>query len=548
MITNECNNGDNGGHYVDDVLTPSQIMCHNDIMTHIKRSSYKSLPRVNMINGPPGAGKSKILPQLIQSLCQENPKLKNQIFAIGRTHSTVKTMRLCIGPYLPAVNFYTFHKFMNYHIQKNSTDTPAPTPYMDKKMRLWKSAKVILIDEITQMKAIELLFLDACLRILNNHKIIFGGIVVLFLGDNNQNSSFDKSSLLDTDLCFKNYGLETIHAIYLKQNKRIKHAHMIYVQRYYNHFFNEIILRDTNISIITQCTSLLYDSEDNIQDIILSEAELEKSQQQSIIILDDADDIDNQCLSSTLLETPPPPKKIKKVICEDQQQFIDESDKTYPQFISSRCNVTFLNSLKRIDPYSDPLALSMALSLFTTGDFNFTLKAISPQWKQFGQQCFTNSMVRRIVSIEEMYTCALSSNSADIINFLKQNKGFMESNILKAHLVFQWISLIKTNRSATFISSSKRSVNEYMNSFVLFLRQSQSKLEKKNLKYAIFIPIVTVKIGRNEHDISSSEKIKNNIKFANCHKIKFGMKYIDEKLISISRFDLWFDEFKNHIR
>lgn len=405
-----------------------------------------AVPRLCWLTGPAGGGKTKLLVEVLRILCEGDLKA-DSIYALGRTHSTVQTMQTHFGHMLPAINFRTLHSFLEFPHDQKSLSSSNIQKTIHKNHKGWSLTKVLLLDEITQFKATEILYLDACMRALNDHKTLFGGIIVIFVGDSNQNGSFDlpATHLRDTEMGYRQYGLDAIEILSKKKNEEEEE-----VKHFYLYYFDEIMKRNSNI-------------------------------------------------------------------------FIQHVQNAYSNWIFSQCKVIFLNSFKRIDPFSDRLALSFALSIFTLGNFNFCINDIKHIWKKIGQESFSNVLLRRL-----MVDKVIPSEKSNVIQMLKR-RGFESSNIAMAYHVY---SHYKNTTNTTFITTTRKSVNEYTNCLTAFYTGTYSQCT----------PRIRVKIGINEFDIRSPKLLKQHRDI-----IYTGKRNLDIRLQKCRSFNHWFKVFQKII-
>nr|GAV93217.1 hypothetical protein SCV_097 [Chionoecetes opilio bacilliform virus] len=164
--------------------------------------SYSSYGGTNVyhLGGPPGAGKSAAVKELICELNQISMIDFFEIMLCSKTHAAkINLQDKCFGEngcIFPDICFSTLNAGFNIPVIRSKNDvtanmsTSAAQRLVGKTLDFLGTVQFLAVDEYTMLSCRELVYIDALFRMIKfRPDVHFGGVLVLLLGDNRQNSA-----------------------------------------------------------------------------------------------------------------------------------------------------------------------------------------------------------------------------------------------------------------------------------------------------------------------------------------------------------------------
>nr|BDW09873.1 MAG: wsv447-like protein [Marsupenaeus japonicus pemonivirus] len=207
------------------MVSLTQAMTILALKNDIGLSLCTGSPNTFHLDGPPGSGKTACISELIRTLvecdlvstpgvllcCKSNSALANlattyremtEMFTLDKSQllddDNIRTVNS--GFSIPVIDAY-----MN--IEESQTISALVDKLRKRIMGGLGRLELLVIDEYMMTSALEVVYIDAVLRIINHQsEIPFGGVIVIFLGDNRQNSSIPTAQPTAGVTCADNGG------------------------------------------------------------------------------------------------------------------------------------------------------------------------------------------------------------------------------------------------------------------------------------------------------------------------------------------------------
>src|ERR1700755_1326292 len=75
------------------VVTPQQCCSLLEILYHLNGNADPNVPKIALLTGLPGAGKSELLKNILLEMIHTQNLRANQIWVMGKTHATVRVLK-----------------------------------------------------------------------------------------------------------------------------------------------------------------------------------------------------------------------------------------------------------------------------------------------------------------------------------------------------------------------------------------------------------------------------------------------------------------------
>nr|GBG35415.1 wsv447-like protein [Marsupenaeus japonicus endogenous nimavirus] len=182
-------------------ISLQQNIITNTLINDIIVSKLTGQASIFQLGGLPGSGKTFVVRTIIDKLISIGLINVSQILICCKNNIAVNTVLNTMNENrdgddqsIASHQLSTFHRMFVFPVIKEGMNTNqifdwAPQAIY-KNMEMYANTELLIIDEYMTMKCSEIIYIDALFRIVRHRPDIpFGGMTVIFLGDNRQNSA-----------------------------------------------------------------------------------------------------------------------------------------------------------------------------------------------------------------------------------------------------------------------------------------------------------------------------------------------------------------------
>nr|BDT62880.1 MAG: wsv447-like protein [Trachysalambria curvirostris majanivirus] len=182
-------------------ISLQQEIITRTIVNDIIISKLSGQASIFQLAGLPGSGKTFVVKEIIRKLVSISLINKSQVLICCKNNTAVSAVCSALSSNINDDKYtisddqlMTFNKMFSFPVIKEGVDidsllTWAPKAVMGN-LDTYTNAELLIVDEYMTMKSSEIIYIDAMFRLIRyNPQVPFGGLTVLFLGDNRQNSA-----------------------------------------------------------------------------------------------------------------------------------------------------------------------------------------------------------------------------------------------------------------------------------------------------------------------------------------------------------------------
>jgi len=187
---------------VERTVSLQQNIIMNTLINDIVISKLTGQASIFQLGGLPGSGKTFVAKTIIDRLIQIGLMKVSQVLICCKNNTAVHTVFNTMSDYgdtdtvikIRETQLKTFHKMFYFPVIRQGMNIKEPLQWsplrVTKDLEKYANTELLIIDEYMTMRSSEILYIDALFRILRYRPDIpFGGMTVIFLGDNRQNSA-----------------------------------------------------------------------------------------------------------------------------------------------------------------------------------------------------------------------------------------------------------------------------------------------------------------------------------------------------------------------